>query len=258
MIAVDKVRLAQDFGQAANSYDQAASFQKKIAAELLVHSHKFMGVGLDLGCGTGQLSAAMSQRGLPVVALDIATGMLQNARSRQVASHYLQADAEALPLASAQFDWVISSLAIQWCHEPARVFAEVQRVLKPGGTFLFSTLGPDTLHELRQAMVTVDGHHSLYEFAGLNEWRDAIHRESSEWAQAGLWQQPCECEFENVGAVMRALKQIGARHKAPVQKNLRGRGWLNALALAYPTQARASGRLIASYDVIYGHLQKPL
>ena len=59
------------------------------------------------------------------------------------------ADAYALPLAAGSVDLVYSSLMLQWCDRPDRVFDQLARVLKPAGVFVFASFGPDTLHELR-------------------------------------------------------------------------------------------------------------
>ena len=55
------------------------------------------------------------------------------------------ADALRLPFAEASADIVFSSLMLQWCDDLLIAFREVRRVLKPGGLFIFSTFGPDTL-----------------------------------------------------------------------------------------------------------------
>jgi malonyl-CoA O-methyltransferase len=80
--------------------------------------------------------------------------MLQQARQQ---SRWLRrfervrADAYALPFADGAFDLVFSSLMLQWCDDLDAVFGEIARVLKPGGLLLFSTFGPGTLAELREA-----------------------------------------------------------------------------------------------------------
>jgi ubiquinone/menaquinone biosynthesis C-methylase UbiE len=79
-----------------------------------------------------------------VVAADIAPGMLERAKQQ---SRWLRrfarvrADAYALPFGDASFDLVFSSLMLQWCDDLDAVFAEIARVLKPGGLLLFSTSG---------------------------------------------------------------------------------------------------------------------
>ena len=92
-----------------------------------------------------------------MVAVDIAPGMLERARRQ---SRWLRrfgrvrADAYALPFRDGAFELVFSSLMLQWCDDLDAVFAEIARVLAPGGLLLFSTFGPGTLAELREAWAT--------------------------------------------------------------------------------------------------------
>ena len=110
---------------------------------------------VDLGCGTGAGAAALRRR-FPrarVIGIDLSHEMTRQARRAQrFWRRYdcLCADACALPLATQSVDLVFSSLMLQHCDDPAFPFAEVQRVLRPGGLLLFCTLGPGTLHELRE------------------------------------------------------------------------------------------------------------
>ena len=79
-------------------------------------------------------------------------------------------DLNALPLAGVSFDLVWSNLALQWINDLPRAFAEVRRVMKVGGLFMFSTFGPDTLKELRAAFARVDGHTHTSRFSTCTTW----------------------------------------------------------------------------------------
>src|SRR5690606_3582899 len=94
-----------------------------------------------------------------VVGVDIAEGMLRHARDRVTEQAcWVGGDGECLPLRNHCADVIFSSLAIQWCEQLPQLFTELWRVLKPGGQLLFSTLGPNTLHELKMAWQTIDGY----------------------------------------------------------------------------------------------------
>jgi ubiquinone/menaquinone biosynthesis C-methylase UbiE len=93
---------------------------------------------VDLGCGTGNLTRMLAERLTDgrVLAVDFSLGMLRVAR-RKLADHaavdFVQADAAALPYASATADRVICFST--WPHfaHPGRVAAELARVVRPGG-----------------------------------------------------------------------------------------------------------------------------
>ncbi|TXH61223.1 MAG: methyltransferase domain-containing protein [Tolumonas sp.] len=120
---VDKQALADRFGKAAQSYDQYALLQKEVGRNLLsLIPDKEYGNGLDLGCGSGFFLSDLQQLCNYLLALDISTGMLKQAKQQSKAMAYVGGDAEALPLRSDSVDLVFSSLALQWCIDPVCAF----------------------------------------------------------------------------------------------------------------------------------------
>jgi ubiquinone/menaquinone biosynthesis C-methylase UbiE len=95
---------------------------------------------LDLACGSGRYAGQLRARGAArIVALDFSLAML-----RQVsAGTALRGDLDALPLRDAQFDLVISGLALGHASDLACCLREIARVLKPGGTLLYSDFHPE-------------------------------------------------------------------------------------------------------------------
>ena len=127
-------QVADSFGKACDSYVTAARLQQQVAlAALGMLSVKPKDKLLDLGCGPGWIHPELKKRCNELCAVDLSAGMLKKAHSLQLATDYIQADAAALPLDTAQFDAVFSSLMLQWCPRPDAVLAEAARVLTPGG-----------------------------------------------------------------------------------------------------------------------------
>ena len=154
---LDRERLRAAFDRASAGYEASAQLQARVSAELLERLaalHLAPRVILDLGCGTGRVTRELKRcypRAL-VIALDLSPGMLREARRHQRLWRRFArvcGDALRLPLGRASVDLVFSSLVLQWCEPLEQAFAEVRRVLSPEGFFAFSTLGPDTLKELR-------------------------------------------------------------------------------------------------------------
>jgi malonyl-CoA O-methyltransferase len=251
-----QVRLA--FDRAANTYDDFAALQYEVADRLLerleVINIKIRSV-LDVGCGTGYCTRALRDRykRANVVGLDLAPAMVAKAmrqQSRWRRGRYLAGDAEALPIADDSVDLIFSNLTLQWCN-PDAVFSEFARVLRPGGTILFSTFGPDTLRELRDAWCAVDKSPHVHDFIDMHDLGDASMR-------AGLIEPVMDREnlvldYADVSAVMKDLKGVGAHNVAPLRtRGLSGKSAFSKFKTAYEAMAENS-RVPATYEAIYGH-----
>jgi ArsR family transcriptional regulator len=109
----------------------------------------------DLGCGTGQLSDALAPHVARVIAVDGSPEMLQAARSR-LQSHrnvdVREGALEAIPIDEATLDVAVASLVLHHQPEPARVLAEMARVLKPGGRILVVDMLPHDRLDYQQRM----------------------------------------------------------------------------------------------------------
>jgi 2-polyprenyl-6-hydroxyphenyl methylase/3-demethylubiquinone-9 3-methyltransferase len=104
---------------------------------------------LDLGCGGGFMAEAMAARGATVTGIDPATAAIDAARLHSgasgVAIDYLVASGEALPFAAATFDVVVCVDVLEHIEAWDLVVAEVRRVLRPRGLFLFDTINRNPL-----------------------------------------------------------------------------------------------------------------
>lgn len=101
---------------------------------------------LDLGCGLGQFSALLKQHypNADIISLDSSLERLKQGSF----NHPVCADAHQLPFAFQSFDMVVSHLMLHWVLDLPSLLAEIKRVLKPQGVFVFSYYGPDTLREM--------------------------------------------------------------------------------------------------------------
>lgn len=103
---------------------------------------------LEVGCGAAQCSRWLTARGARAVGVDLSAGMLGRGRllGRRPGSTrppLVQADARRLPFADASFDLACSAFgAVPFVADPGQVMAEVARVLRPGGRWVFSVTHP--------------------------------------------------------------------------------------------------------------------
>ncbi len=110
---------------------------------------------LDLGCAGGFMAEALDDRGARVTGIDPAAAAIEAARAHAAgrAIRYDVGVGEALPYADAAFDAVVSVDVLEHVADLEQVLAEVARVLRPGGLFLFDTINRNLL--ARFAAVTV-------------------------------------------------------------------------------------------------------
>jgi len=270
---MDKRAIRAAFERAAPHYDQAASLQQEVARRLderLEVMKITPALILDAGCGTG-LGLALLRARYPharLVGLDLAPAMLQQTRARHGQARGWRAwlsrlmpdpsipalvcgDIERLPLARDCVDLVWSNLALQWVEDLQASLREVHRVIRPGGLFAFSTFGPDTLKELRQAFAEVDDYTHVNRFIDMHDIGDML-------VYAGFTHPVMEMEFitltyADLRSLLRELKAIGADTVLEGRRmGLMGRRQWQRLADNYE-RLRRDGRLPATFEVIYGH-----
>ena len=266
---IDKKAMRRSFSRAAANYDATAVLQREVCTRMLerldyvkIQPERLLDAGSGTGWGGRQL--AEKYPAATMISLDIAIGMLQNAQSR---SNWWQklfgakrnfpvcADVEALPLSPNSLDMVWSNMAVQWCNDLPATFVELHRVLKTEGLLMFSTLGPDTLKELRQSFSGVDEHSHLNRFADMHDIGDML-------VQAGFAEPVMDMEYltltyNDVRGVLQDLKGIGAHNTTEG----RGQGLMGKAAFARLLEnyekLRRDGKLPATYEVVYGHAWKP-
>lgn len=274
---LDKRQVRSAFDRAAAGYDQSAVLQREVCDRM------FERLGyikyqperiLDAGSGTGYGSRKLAERypDSPLLAVDIALGMLQQAQRQEQEKNTRQsgwqrfwpfgksrvqhvcADIEQLPVKSERFGMVWSNLALQWCNDLGRTFKEINRLLVSDGLFMFSTFGPDTLKELRQAFAQTDQYPHVSRFIDMHDIGDLLVH--NRFATPVMDMEYITLTYDDVLGVMRDLKAIGAHNAAQDRRRgLTGKSrWQQAIA--YYETLRSNGKLPATFEVVYGHAWK--
>jgi malonyl-CoA O-methyltransferase len=249
------------FQRAAPTYDQHAVLQHEVEQRLLERLEFFSlqpQVVLDMGCGPGNGSRVLAQRypQAQVLGLDWAQAMLAQPGFEQAPQvSRLCADMRRLPLAARSVDLLFSSLALQWASDLPALFSEVRRVLRPGGLLLFSTFGPDTLYELRQAWSQVDQLPHVNRHIDMHHVGDALV--AAGFRDPVMDTQRIVLHYREVLTLMHDLKAIGA-HNAALERptGLTGRGVLQKVLAGYDA-FQQDGIYPATYEVIIGAARGP-
>lgn len=147
-------------GSWASLYDGARDLRtynfvtrRESVAKLLAEDGPFERV-LDVGCGTGDYVEIDAVRGASYVGVDFAPAMIAQARERYASmGHFGVAAGEELPFADASFDLVLALGYIAYFADPRPPFAEIHRVLRPGGTLIMQVTKPDLVGALDKRII---------------------------------------------------------------------------------------------------------
>ncbi|NQZ82258.1 MAG: malonyl-ACP O-methyltransferase BioC [Colwellia sp.] len=255
--AENRVKIARSFGVASKSYDVSARLQRYTGKHLMPHlpNRNDLTV-LDLGSGTGFFTDILGSKYQQVLGLDISREMLkyaQNNRTQDI--KWLEGDAYHLPLQDKCIDLVYSNLMIQWCDPLSSVLAEVIRVLKPGGLFIFSTLIEGTLNELKSSWAQVDNDQHVIDFKTADELTSIFNSAQSKLIEHQV--KDIVLEYESVLHLAHELKGLGANQiPKKTNKGLAGKDKWQKMTKSYQDFQEPSGIYPATYRVFSGILVK--
>ena len=253
----DAARLKRSFGRAAPVYGTVAVLQREVESRLLeqleVLEERKPPRILDIGSGPGRASGAMKKRwpGSEVIALDLALPMLREVPKQTRFWRPIKrvcADAAALPLADASIDLIFSSLCLQWVTDLPAALSEFRRVLRPGGLLLFTTFGPDTLIELREAYLAGERQPPLSPFAAIQQVGDAMI--AGGFRNPVLERDVFTLTYPDVRSLLLELRAIGATDaRAQRPRGLGGKARHGGMVRAYEGERR-DAVLPSSWEVI--------
>lgn len=266
---VDRRQVGRRFSRVAASYADADFFAREVDSrmqERLDYVNLKPKRVLDLGCSRGGSFAALAARypDAELIGLDVSPAMLLAGRVQQtgwrrwlgigksVDPMRLAADAAHLPLAARSTALVWSNLLLHWLDDPIPALAEAHRVLEVGGLLMFSTLGPDTLKELRTAFS--DGYAHTQRFADMHDLGDMLV--GCGFADPVMDMEVITLTYDDLDAMFAELRAAGSMCAMKARRHgLTGRqAWENARA-AYE-QLRQDGKLPATFEIVYGHAWK--
>jgi malonyl-CoA O-methyltransferase len=256
VFSIDKNKVRQSFASAAETYDGLAALQRKVGLDLLADLTGICADQciVDIGCGTGfltrELLTNLSAR--KIIAVDIALSMMQitkNKLAQYEKIQYICADAEFLPLQSNSVEKIVSNLALQWCHNLTDVFDGFNQVLSQKGQLCFSTFGPTTLQELKQAWSDVDSYTHVNHFYSTEQLLFFLKKAGFE--DIHIQTKQYQSYYQTVMELMRELKGIGA-HNVLAGRNRKTtrKSDMDKMISGYKKMT-INGLIPATYEVIF-------
>lgn len=164
------------------------------------------------------------------------------------------AQAPQLPFRAGSFPLIWANLLLPWI-DPVSVFAEVARLLAPGGLFIFSGYGPDALRELRQVLIQLpQGEQRLMAFPDLHDLGDELVH--ARLADPVMEREDLCVHYPDLRLLIQDLRALGAA-PSPGPPGLIGRQAWQAMQQHYETLRQPEG-LPVTLEVIIGQAWKPL
>lgn len=244
--AYDKGRVARQFSKAAGSYSQHDYLQRLCGEQLLERLPQHSELLIDLGCGPASMTAALQSRCAHYLGLDIAPGMLQQARIQQQAA-FAGADMDLLPLRPASVDTVFSNLTLQWSNNLQGTLSGVLQTLKPGGSVLFSTILAGSMTPLTRIFAEVDSHPHNNTFLSAEAIRQVLATlPDVRWE---LTELPLRISYHSLREMLRDLKGIGANYTARDPQGLFTRRRLALWEAATEKYRESDGKLYLYWHI---------
>lgn len=155
---------------------------------------------LDLGCGTGTLTAEIASSGAEVLGIDRSAEMIAETGKKFPDLRFEVCDARSLPF-SAKFDAVFSNAALHWIPEAEPVVQGIARALRPGGRFVAEFGGKRNVHNvvmvlesaLSQLGISAHGANPWF-YPSIATYAALLEKHGLEVCEAALFERPTELE----------------------------------------------------------------
>lgn len=246
---IDRYAAEKSLATAARTYDENAEIPNLIADRLLDRLD-FVRLKpawiMDFGMRTGYTTRHLKKRysAASIVGMESSLPMLLQG-GNGVAGEYT-----SLPFADRSIDLIFSNLTFHWSVHLQQTLEECRRVLKPEGLLLFSTVGPETLKELRKSFSDRKWHvHAFYDMHDLGDMLTHLS-----FIDTVMDMEQLIVHYSSIFELLKDLKLIGAHNVAQGRcKGLAGKMQWEHVLKSYEEQRDESGALPVTLEVIYGH-----
>jgi malonyl-CoA O-methyltransferase len=265
---IDAAVFRRNRQRAAVAYEQSCALADEVGRRMFERLEVVRlseGPILDLGCATGRWTARLRERytGRDVFCLDPAEALVSLARPAAARSRWwlpgrrwsgaaVCGALERIPFRPGTFSMVWSNLALQWLSRPAIAWREIGSSLRGGGLLMFSSLGPDTLGEVRAAWRAAGLPSPVMPFADMHNVGDALVRAG--FAAPVMDMEHITLEYPDPQSLVADLRNQGAADaRVDRRRGLASpRRWRAALGAL-----RVDGGVRATFEIVYGHAWWP-
>ncbi|WP_338853330.1 methyltransferase domain-containing protein [Alteromonas macleodii] len=252
--AINEQDVAHRFSKAAAQYNSIASVQRIIAKQALANLPiDLQGTALDIGCGTGIHTQALANKGAAATGVDIAEGMLAQARKMYSDPIFVEGSAVDLPFCDSQFSTVFSSMALQWVSDTGLVANEIARVLKKSGIAELAIMVAGSFSELKTARKIAQLPQAETYMPTTEQWVNGF-KQSGLSLQRVITKDYVDTHCD-IMSLLRSVKGVGAGETGRKQPPLTRRD-IKKLAMAYSNMSGVESKLPLTYRVSHFRLEK--
>lgn len=243
----------------ASNYDQYDQIPALIAERLVERLELFSvepAMLVELGTATGKLCRQLGKHypKARLIGIDPGWKLLRHAYQQRgwfSRQHFLTAHANSIPLADESVDMVVASLYPFWISPLDEQFAEISRILKPNGLFLFNTLGPDNLGQVVSAWQSADPHYPhLHHYSDMHDVGDTLSRTG--FHGIVMENEPLTIQYQSAADIDQDLRLTASANLNPERrKGLTGRQRYQHYQAHI--EAGAKPDINITIDLIHGH-----
>jgi len=251
---INEQDVAHRFSKAAAQYNSIASVQRIIAKQAIKNLPiALQGKALDIGCGTGIHTQTLANKGAAATGVDIAEGMLAQARKMYSDPIFIQGSAVDLPFSDSQFSTVFSSMALQWVSDTGLVANEIARVLKKSGIAELAIMVAGSFSELKTARKVAQLPQAETYMPTTAQWVNGF-KQSGLSLQRVITKDYVDTHCD-IMSLLRSVKGVGAGETGRKQPPLTRRD-IKKLAMAYRNMSGVESKLPLTYRVSHFRLEK--
>ena len=251
---INEQDVAHRFSKAAAQYNSIASVQRIIAKQAIKNLPiALQGKALDIGCGTGIHTQTLANKGAAATGVDIAEGMLAQARKMYSDPIFVEGSAVDLPFCDSQFSTVFSSMALQWVSDTRLVANEVARVLEKSGIAELAIMVAGSFSELKTARKVAQLPQAETYMPTTAQWVNGF-KQSGLSLQRVITKDYVDTHCD-IMSLLRSVKGVGAGETGQRQPPLTRRD-LKKLAMAYSNMSSVESKLPLTYRVSHFRLEK--